>query len=175
MELSKANFKIMRTLRSFKYLLKAIREYELPRKDLLDYMEFYSFPETISILDNEKVCFTTFATSKVGKSHYYDIQELIKRNPEYRFIFFDDSAVSLWMEKNADPALYEIFTKIQYKASQIDVFRLCLIKFYGGIFLSLNRIIEVPFREIVKHPMKLTISFESNEFTRECPSSLIPS
>ena len=164
----------LRTLKSFKYLTKAIKEKEIPRRDLLDLMDSFSLLDESTIMRSERVCFTTFATSKVGRSHYLDVMMLMQRNPEYRFVFFNDSEVSSWMKKYTDPEIYEIFTKIQYKASQIDVFRLCLIYHYGGIFLSLNRIIEKPFGEFVFDPMKLVIAFESNLFTRDNPSTTIP-
>jgi len=138
-------------------------------------MEKFSDVEEMEMLTNFRTCFTTFSTSKVGKSHYKDILEMTLRNESWRFIFFNDKDVCTWMKKYAEKEILDIFLRTKYKASQMDIFRLCLVREYGGVFLSLNRVIEKPFDELILDQTKAVISFEQNNFERVSPSNLIPS
>ena len=47
-----------------------------------------------------KKVYQTFRVNSFGKTHYQQIQEFRKINPDMDFLFFDEKARDLWMDEN---------------------------------------------------------------------------
>lgn len=73
----------------------------------------------------------------VARSHYSELQAFILRNPDYQFFFWDDSACDLFMRNfflNKD--IFDIYDNSRYGIVRADIFRLCVLKELGGIYLD---------------------------------------
>jgi mannosyltransferase OCH1-like enzyme len=94
-------------------------------------------------------------------------------NDDFQFWFFDDDSQDLWMQENfGNHPIYAIYNGIRFAASKNDVFRLCLLYKYGGVYTSINRCFNIKLKDLYSEPYKFLISFEKNTYERECAKDI---
>mmetsp|Transcript_1991 Transcript_1991/g.4920 ORF Transcript_1991/g.4920 Transcript_1991/m.4920 type:complete len:432 (+) Transcript_1991:61-1356(+) len=85
-----------------------------------------------------RVIFTTWSVRRLGRAMYTSLLTLMHHNPEYEFILFDDEDVDRFVCETSlreDWAL-PIFSKIRSGAMRSDVWRLLVIRMYGGVYVD---------------------------------------
>lgn len=71
----------------------------------------------------------------------YCQKRLLDLNPNFQYIFFDDEDMYSFM-KNEFSTYWQRFKNLKYKIQQIDVFRLCAVYYYGGVYLDMDILLE---------------------------------
>jgi mannosyltransferase OCH1-like enzyme len=149
---------IRHILRRIKYLLLALINLQLPRKSI--YSILPPFEEAL-IEENSfpKVAFLTWKTDKLAKSHHREIEKMVRLNPDWKFLFFDDVAQENWMINNySGTRILNVYVNTVFGASKTDIFRYCLMQKYGGAFISINISIVGSLTEIVGDGTGLVLS-----------------
>jgi mannosyltransferase OCH1-like enzyme len=146
-------------------LLKAIIIFEIPGRDIKPF--FKNLSSLDSIQETQYNCFTTWKSNWLPKSHANDLKSFIQRNQEFNFYFFDDKEQEIWMNSNYfGTEIYRLYSHLKFPAARSDIFRYCVVKKYGGIFFSINRLTFLPLVEIAREFSDFRISFSKVPFVR---------
>lgn len=75
-----------------------------------------------------------------------NIQSTRELNPDFRYCFYDDEAVSQFIETAYGPAMLKQFLKInpKYGAARADLFRYLCLYFHGGVYLDIKAKVSRP-------------------------------
>jgi mannosyltransferase OCH1-like enzyme len=159
-----------------KWAIKALINHELPVKNLKKHViKFENFHEIDNFID-QKNYFFSWKTSWLTKSHYEDILTLIQRNRDFNFILFDDKSQDKWMfefGRRIDSSIYRIYKACIFSATKSDIFRLLLLKSYGGIFSGINMTCDKPLNSLFSKT-EFVCTFEKNKLSLNEYSELYP-
>lgn len=100
-----------------------------------------SFPKNI---------FQTFKTAQVTRELYCSVQNILDRNPEYDYYFYDDEKCESFIEENCDSTVLQAFRALRCGAARADLWRLCVLQALGGVYCDLDLTPNVPFRDIIE-------------------------
>ena len=168
-------FQILIHLTKVKYFYLGLIHMEFPRKSVLDYV---NVPDNFADLENSENrvnCFLSWKNTKLSRTHYTEFTKFLSINPQVNFILFNDCLQDKWMETFfGSHEIFKIYKGIKFEASKSDVFRLCLLKKYGGIFTGINRVLDVPFSELIIDNQQFVLSFEKNYYKRDKQSEILP-
>jgi mannosyltransferase OCH1-like enzyme len=94
--------------------------------------------EAIIPSDHRNV-FQTWRTSSFDFEHARVIKKCVYQNPNWKFFLFLDSDMDHFMETNygGDPIL-KVFQGARYMATKADIWRLCVLYKYGGLYLDID-------------------------------------
>ena len=164
----------IRRLKMLKFLLKGILNMEYPRQELRP--QVLKFEQELFDKNQESLnCFISWKDTKLTRTHAKEYKNFIKLNKDVRFWFFDDNSQDKWMGENYQShPIYKIYQGVRFPASKSDIFRLCLLYEYGGIYTGINRVFDGSLRELYSGADKFLISFEKNSFVRQTASNIIP-
>jgi mannosyltransferase OCH1-like enzyme len=70
--------------------------------------------------------------------------------------------------------IYDIYKRVIYGASRSDIFRTCLLEKFGGVFFSINRLIQLPLKDLVGDGSNFVVSFDPGIYKRTNVSKIIP-
>lgn len=85
-----------------------------------------------------RIIIQTWKTKELTNVVHYLCQKRVKElHPDYQYLYFDDDEMFTFMKTNF-PQYWNKFKDLRYKIQQIDIFRLCAVYFYGGIYLDLD-------------------------------------
>ena len=157
-----------------KFFLKGILNLEYPRQELRP--QVLKFEEELFAKSQKSLnCFISWKDTKLTRTHAKEYKNFIKLNKDVQFWFFDDNSQDEWMEAHfPNNSIYKIYQGIRFPASKSDIFRLCLLYEYGGIYTGINRVFDGSLRELYSEADKFLISFEQNSFVRQNASAMIP-
>ena len=162
------SFQLMINLKKLKYLFFGLIHMEFPRKSILNFVKVPINFEDLENTENQINCFLSWKNHKLTKTHYYEYLKFFNMNPQVRFFLFDDCLQDKWMETFfGNHKIFKIYKGIKFEASKSDVFRLCLLKKYGGVFIGINRVLDTPICELVSSNEQFVLSFEKNYFKRD--------
>ncbi len=168
-------FDIVYLLKKVKYLIKGLINLEYPRKSLRKLVIIPSNFEQINNGEDVVNCFISWTSDKLNRTHYREYLTFILKNPDIKFYLFNDKLQDDWMLKYfSGHAIFDIYKGLKFNASKSDVFRLCLLQIYGGIFVSLNRVIDQPINSIPRIGKDFILSFEKIRYVRDDASHLYP-
>ena len=74
-------------------------------------------------------------------------------NPEYTFVFFDDSQQAEWMRQNCQAGerdYYPAWADMLMPAARADLFRYCLMYVLGGLWVDMDVVPLVPLRDFMQ-------------------------
>jgi len=170
---------LRRILVKTKYILLGLFHFEFPPRSILKIAESaIEFIEPNVIMKGNvtpSICWLSWKSKYLGKTHWLEWKKYINKNPEIKFFFFDDKLELNWMENHyKGTRLLGIYKDLKFGAQRSDIFRLCLLKKYGGLFLSINRMINLDLIKTFPSNEQFIISFEKIETTRYNPSLKIP-
>lgn len=169
------NMNTNRLMRKLKYQIEGFLARELPTKSVLDFMELAPLEFHTSGNLTPLVCWTSWKNSKIPKSLYSGWKKMVLDNKEIKFYFFDDGLQEEWMLKHfGQHKIYDIYKRVVFGASKSDIFRLCITSKYGGIFLSINRLVKYPLLELIGDRLSYVMTFEKNIYSRKNPPTQIP-
>ena len=141
---------------------------EFPRKSLLEYVQVPTSFEELENKGNQINCFLSWKNTKLTKTHFREYVKFFEMNPEVKFILFDDNLQQKWMETFfGDHEIFSIYEGVKFEASKSDIFRLCLLKKYGGIFIGINRVLDTPIYKFIRDKNQFVLSFDKNYYKRD--------
>jgi mannosyltransferase OCH1-like enzyme len=147
---------------------------EYPKKDLRPNINKFTAAEFYKS-NGDFNCFISWKSTRLTKTHAQRYIEFIELNKDVNFWLFDDISQDNWMEENfGDSEIHSVYKGIKFAASKSDVFRLCLLYKYGGIYTGINRVFNVRLSELFTDRGKFLISFEQNEYSRGSSQNQIP-
>ena len=79
------------------------------------------------------------------------MQSWWRLNPEYVYIYFNDSQSSRYVVAHATASERRAWRALVIKASRADLFRLLYLKYHGGVYADLDAELGRPLRELVRH------------------------
>jgi hypothetical protein len=162
-------------LKKFKYFVIGLQQRQYPKIDLKPTVLSFN-QETFDSNQRQLNCFISWKSTKLTKRHADEYLKFIKLNEsEVTFWFFDDSSQDEWMSNNFyNHPIYQIYKGVRYTASKSDIFRLCILYRYGGIYTGVNRVFGVKLNDIYSERNKFIISFEKNTYKSDRPQGLVP-
>ena len=168
--------KVPKKIIQTKYRTLALLKNQYPRKNVYDFMN----PSPIEIWSdgNKRIpnnCYFSWKTNFVANSHYSSLKKFVLSNPDFNFYFFSDFDQDEWMKTNfKGEQILDIYSRCVFGASKSDIFRICLLEKVGGIFFSINRVIELPLKYFVSDDSNYVVSFDTSKFERVGASGKIP-
>lgn len=115
-----------------------------------------SFIDLVDIKNDskDKIPKNIFRTSKFKLSELpKEILDIylddIKNNPEYTVYYFDDKDCQLFMESLGDDRLLNAYNKLIPTAYKADLWRICILRKYGGIYMDYAHRALVSYDEII--------------------------
>jgi hypothetical protein len=78
------------------------------------------------------------------------IDNIKKLNPTWNIYFYDDNECSEFLH-NFDTVMGELFDSIKDGPIKADIFRICILAKYGGVYSDIDNIILVPLDSIISN------------------------
>lgn len=111
-----------------------------------------------------KTLYQTFSVPFFGKSHFKELQNFRKTNPELDFIFFSEEDRDQWMQEHwGGTLIHEIFCNLQFGPAKADIFRYCILFKQGGYYFDISKACRVPLTSLHEAKSDCLISFEKND------------
>ncbi|MGE8536557.1 glycosyl transferase [Chryseobacterium sp. D764] len=110
-----------------------------------------------------KQIFQTFKTKKLPLITRYHIWNMKRKNPEYRYFFYDDQDIEKFITEEFPPEYIENYRKLAIGASKADFFRYAVLYKKGGIYLDIDSGIIKPFKQLIQEDDEAVISVERHE------------
>ncbi|MBX7177368.1 MAG: hypothetical protein K1X68_11405 [Saprospiraceae bacterium] len=85
-----------------------------------------------------------------------------KKNPDYRYEFYDDQRMNEFMHRTLNPEAFELFCRIQIGALKADFFRYVILYHFGGVYLDIDSLITAKLDTMILPGDHALISKESN-------------
>ncbi len=82
--------------------------------------------------------FQTWNTLKLPNKMKVNIEKLKKQNPEFTYHLYDDDMCKQFIKENFDKKILDTFDKLKPGAFKADLWRLCILYKYGGIYLDIK-------------------------------------
>jgi mannosyltransferase OCH1-like enzyme len=97
-----------------------------------------------------KIIIQTWKTKEIPAKYKNDISSLRKHNSDFKFMFFSDEDIEIFLQKNY-PEYYDTYVKLPVKIQKIDYFRYVAIYHYGGFYFDLDVTGLYPIKELIKY------------------------
>ncbi|MCS3532110.1 glycosyltransferase family 32 protein [Chryseobacterium sp. JUb7] len=107
-----------------------------------------------------KQIFQTFKTKKLPLITKLHIWYMKKKNPEYRYFFYDDHDIEKFITDEFPPEYIESYNKLTIGAAKADFFRYAVLYKKGGVYLDIDSAITKPLRYLIKENDEAVISAE---------------
>lgn len=115
----------------------------------------------IKLQTNQKIPYNiiqTFKTRDVSLSMWSNLNKWYELNPEYNYLFFDDTDIKQYIEKFnfenlniTKEKLMRAFKKIRPGAGKADLFRLLVIYDKGGCYFDIDTTPMIPLRNFINY------------------------
>lgn len=118
--------------------------------------------------------FQTWRTSHFDFEHARVIKKCISKNINWKFFLFLDSDMNHFMEANyeGDPIL-KIFRGARYMATKTDIWRICALHKYGGVYLDIDSTIQFDLETKINQKSEL-LSFAGDTLENELDELAFP-
>jgi mannosyltransferase OCH1-like enzyme len=110
-----------------------------------------------------KQIFQTWYTKKLPKIVQNNINEMMKKNKEYKIYLYDDNDIDKYIKENHSERIYNAYCKLNIGAAKADLWRYLILYQFGGIYLDIDSIIKVDLNTIIKSNDEFIISREKNK------------
>ncbi|KPH14860.1 glycosyltransferase family 32 protein [Chryseobacterium sp. ERMR1:04] len=107
-----------------------------------------------------KQIFQTFKTNKLPLITKLHIWNMRRKNPEYRYFFYDDHDIQHFLKTEFPPEYIESYNKLTIGAAKADFFRYAILYKKGGVYLDIDSAITRPLKELIKEEDEAVISAE---------------
>lgn len=108
----------------------------------------------ITYKNNSKIpniIFRTLNDMEVHKSMFdYCHQKWVEMNPDYSVIWFDNKQRDEFMKNNYNDRIVSAYNKIKPGAYKADIWRLCILYKYGGVYVDAYATPYIPISELLK-------------------------
>ncbi|MFV0291386.1 MAG: glycosyltransferase family 32 protein [Mangrovibacterium sp.] len=110
-----------------------------------------------------KIIVQTFKTSKLPLLFRWHISRLKKKNPNYRYEFYDDHGVDEFILKELGKDVFDLYKCINIGAAKADFFRYAVLYKKGGVYLDVDSRILHPIDSFVSPESSAVIAPETQE------------
>lgn len=110
-----------------------------------------------------KQIFQTFKSKKLPLLTKLHIWNMKRKNPEYRYFFYDDDDIESFLTNEFPPEYIENYNKLTIGAAKADFFRYAILYKKGGIYLDIDSAITKPLKELIKESDEAVISVERHK------------
>lgn len=107
-----------------------------------------------------KQIFQTFKSKKLPWLTQLHIWNMKRKNPEYRYYFYDDHDVQKFITEEFPPEYIENYNRLTIGAAKADFFRYAILYKKGGIYLDVDSAITKPLKYLIKDDDEAVISKE---------------
>jgi len=107
-----------------------------------------------------KQIFQTFKTKKLPLITKLHIWNMKRKNPEYRYFFYDDQDIERFLTDEFPPEYIESYHKLTIGAAKADFFRYAILYKKGGVYLDIDSAITRPLRYLIRENDEAIISAE---------------
>jgi mannosyltransferase OCH1-like enzyme len=130
------------------YLAWPDKRFKLPRaaKPLLPLASNHRIP---------KILWQTNYTDRVTLAVYLNYLFNRLLSPTYEYRFMDTAQRSAFVQRSCSPEIFEAYSKLQFGAAQADLWRILILREYGGVYLDIDAHLA--------WPLGLTIDVEKTE------------
>lgn len=138
------------------WLLRAIRDGEVPTKDVRLIIPLYDAEAVRKEFEKGRTpVFIAWRTCSVTRSHFDELRLFVEDNPEFSFHYFTDQLQDSWMREHFySSPIYKAYQSTAFGACKSDIFRYCLILKTGGIFASINYLPTQPLTKFLPMPLR---------------------
>lgn len=84
-----------------------------------------------------RIIIQTWKDENIPIKYKNDIESIIKFNPTYKYIFFTDKQIEIFL-KSKYPKYWKTYQKLPIKIQRIDFFRYIAVYHYGGFYFDLD-------------------------------------
>ena len=109
-----------------------------------------------------KVIYQTFRNSHLPFITRWHIKNLKRKNPAYRYEFYDDDRIERFLLSAYPKEVYEAFTQIQIGAAKADFFRYAILLKHGGVYLDIDSRVARQLDQFIRKEDVAVISREAN-------------
>ncbi len=102
-----------------------------------------------------KVVVRCAATPKITKLFVEPAFSCINLSPEYRHLFFDDAACEKFVRAHYPDRVARAYDKVIPGAYKSDLFRMCYLYRFGGVYFDINKTLLVPLSEVIDNDYDL--------------------
>lgn len=105
----------------------------------------------------------------LGRTHFAELSDFISFNKSHVFVIWDDDAINDFMRKNfLGEKIYDAFIEAPYGIIRSDIFRLCVLRIYGGYYFDIKSRFNKPLLECFSDNIKISLIEESSDVTGDC-------
>lgn len=97
-----------------------------------------------------KLIWQTAKSTPHHQSHEY-IKTWIDKNPEYEWLFMDDIRCDQFIKDNFNQEFYNMYKSLPFGVMRADVWRVCVVYVYGGIYVDTDCECIVPISQWINN------------------------
>lgn len=109
-----------------------------------------------------KVIVQTFKTQKLPFLTRWQIARAKRRNPDYKYLYFDDAAVDAFIRQSFDAETYRLYRRINIGAAKGDFFRYAFLLKHGGVYLDIDSCMIKKLDDFILPEDEALIGWEGN-------------
>jgi inositol phosphorylceramide mannosyltransferase catalytic subunit len=109
-----------------------------------------------------KTIFQTFKSSDLPFITRWHIKSFRKRNPEYRYEFYDDSKIEQFFEREFSDEVIKAYKRLNIGAAKADMFRYAILYKQGGVYLDIDGGIKGKLKDFIREDDHAIITKEGN-------------
>ena len=110
-----------------------------------------------------KVIYQTWVTKDLPETVQVVRANILKRNPGFDMILYDDDDMDTFIRTTCDPSVYQAYSQLNVGAAKADLWRYCILYEYGGIYLDMDAEILRPLDELIEPTDDCIITRENND------------
>jgi len=85
-----------------------------------------------------KIIYQTWKDKNLSSNLLKIRDNIIKLNPDYKIILYDDKEIDEFIKSNFDEYVYNAYSKLNIGAARADFWRYCILYKFGGIYLDFD-------------------------------------
>ena len=109
-----------------------------------------------------KNIFQTFKTGDLPWITRFYISRMKKKNPDWKYEFYDDNRILDFFEKEFPPEYLKAYKSLTIGAAKADFFRYAILYKKGGLYLDIDSYDKTPLDHFLKEDDVAIVSHEGN-------------
>jgi inositol phosphorylceramide mannosyltransferase catalytic subunit len=85
-----------------------------------------------------KIIYQTYYSNKLPIITKFFIWWMRKRNPDYKYEFFDDARIDNFLKTEYPPDFFKAYQKLAIGAAKADFFRYAVLYKTGGVYVDID-------------------------------------
>ncbi len=107
-----------------------------------------------------KIIYQTFKTADLPIVTQWHIARLKKKNPNYRYEFYDDERIENFIAIEYSDEVLSLYQKINIGAAKADFFRYAILYKRGGVYLDIDSLSIAPLDSLIKPTDEALVAME---------------